>query len=166
MPVPPVEAAEICAAGTVAVCVAVPLGCLAGAIILGGAMAIPLCCILAPLACCLPCALCCCPPTAEERRVYVTRRGTPVFFTPYGPVAAAGASPYPYAGGLYGVDEGEIVIVNSTVFTSAGGVTQRSAASGDTPGLTQQRPRPGGVVITELPDDQPVEAMGTKPKEA
>lgn len=143
----------MCAAGTLAVCVAVPLGCLAGALILGGALVVPLCCVLAPLACCLPCALCCCPPTqVEERRTRTVYTRRPVFFTPYGPFAA---SPSPYASGMYGVDEGEVLIVNSTVFTSGTRSRAEQRAGGNTTGgVTQRRP---GVVITELPDDPPAQ---------
>ena len=138
MPVAAVEAAEICAAGTVAVCIAVPLGlCLAGVVLVGGALALPLCCVLGASVCCLPCALCCCPPSeAGEQRVIYTRRGTPVFFTPYGPMAGA----------MPGVQEGEVYIVNSTVFTSSRAAPAQSTA-------TQRRQ---GVVLTELPDDVPL----------
>lgn len=148
MPVPAVEAAEICAAGTVAVCIAVPLGlCLAGVVLVGGALALPLCCVLGATACCLPCALCCCPPEVEgERRVIYTRRRTPVFFTPYGPMA--------------GGDGSEVFIVNSTVFTST------SSPRAPPPSTATQRRQ--GVVLTELPDDAPLPADGaeTKAKQA
>jgi hypothetical protein len=141
MPVPAAEAAEICAAGTVAVCIAVPVGlCLAGVLLVGGALALPLCCVMGASVCCLPCALCCCPPPEGEQRVMYTRRRTPVFFTPYGPMAG---------GPMPGVQEGEYYIVNSTVFTS-------STASRQSPSVASATHRRQGVVLTELPDDAPL----------
>jgi hypothetical protein len=139
--IPPVEAAEICVAVPVAICLVAPLGCLVGALFLGGLAMAPVACILLPLACCLPCTLCCCPQTVPNAGdetgpgLYTDR---PVFYTPYGTAVYT-------RGGLY--DDGEIFIVNSTVFQSA---DARDAALGAGGGASRR----GGVVITELPPDE------------
>ena len=154
--IPPVEAAEICVAVPVAICLVAPLGCLVGALFLGGLALAPVACILLPLACCLPCTLCCCPqalPTAGDETgpgLYVDRR--PMFFTPYGMAVYN-------AGGLY--DDGEILIVNSTIFQNAD--ARREAALG---GGGATRRSGGGVVITELPPDEDAAATSGKEKAA
>jgi hypothetical protein len=135
--VPTLEAAEICVAVPVALCLLAPIGCLAGVLLLGGLALAPVACILTPLLCCLPCALCCCAETTEgdERgpRVYMERH--PVFYTPYGPAVYTRA-------GMFGDGGEDIYIVNSTVFT------QQQPPQ---PQAAQQRR--SGVVITELPPD-------------
>ena len=152
--IPPVEAAEICVAVPVAICLVAPLGCLVGALFLGGLAMAPVACILLPLACCLPCTLCCCPQTVPNAGdetgpgLYTDR---PVFFTPYGTAVFT-------RGGLY--DDGEILIVNSTIFQSA---DARDAALA---GRAASRRAGGGVVITELPDEDTAAAATGKQKEA
>lgn len=164
MPVPPAEAAELCVAGSVAVCLVVPVSLCLGALLIGGVMLAPVCCLLAPLVLCLPCALCCCPPSSytdeEERVVY---RSRPLFYSPYfsspgGPAyAAARSQQWAYSTGMT-VDGGEVLIVNSTVFSSARGEgEQRSTAAA-------QPPR-RGVVLEELTDAD-VPPDGGKPKTA
>ena len=154
--IPPVEAAEICVAVPVAICLVAPLGCLVGALFLGGLAMAPVACILLPLACCLPCTLCCCPqvlPCAGDETgpgLYVDQR--PVFFTPYGTAVYT-------RGGLY--DDGEIFIVNSTVFESGAPNLRRDAAANGG-GAT----RSSGVVITELPPDEDSAAAAGKQKAA
>ena len=166
MPVPPAEAAELCVAGSVAVCLVVPVSLCLGALLIGGVVLAPVCCLLAPLVLCLPCALCCCPASSyldeEERVVY---RSRPLFYSPYssspgwgGPAyAAARSQQWAYATGMT-VDGGEVLIVNSTVFSSARGEgEQRSTAAA-------QPPR-RGVVLEELTDAD-VPPDGGKPKTA
>ena len=152
--IPPVEAAEICVAVPVAICLVAPLGCLVGALFLGGLAMAPVACILLPLACCLPCTLCCCPqalPNAGDETGAGLYTDRPVFFTPYGTAVYT-------RGGLY--DDGEILIVNSTVFQTAG-ASEPALGGGGGGGATRR----GGVVITELPPDEDG-AAGGKPKAA
>ena len=152
--IPAVEAAEICVAVPVAICLVAPLGCLVGALFLGGLALAPVACILLPLACCLPCTLCCCPqalPTAGDETGPGLYTDRPVFFTPYGTAVYT-------RGGLW--DDGEVYIVNSTVFQTAGVGEPAVASSGG--GATRR----GGVVITELPPDDDAGAAGGKPKTA
>ena len=146
---PTLEAAEICVAVPVALCLLAPIGCLAGALFLGGLAMAPVACVLCPLLCCTACATCCCcaPSAGDESGpgLYVDRQ--PVFFTPYGAAVFTRT-------GLY--DDGEVYIVNSTVFTDAA-PPPRGAA---------RRTGAGGVVITELPDDAPAGAVAGKDKAA
>ena len=136
--VPAVEAAELCVAVPVALCVLAPVGCLAGALLLGGLVMAPVACVLAPLLCCTACTLCCCAPNAGDESgpgLYVDRH--PVFFAPYG--MPYGVAPYGGAA-MFGVDEDEVYIVNSTVFSAA-------------PAAPAPQRRPGAVVIEELPPE-------------
>jgi hypothetical protein len=133
---PTAEAAELCILAPLALCLIAPVGCLAAGLFLGGLALAPAACVLCPLLCCVPCMALCCPaflPTAGDESgpgLYTDRH--PVFFTPYGPAVWE-------RGALY--DDGEVYIVNSTVF------------EGGAPPPQQPQRRSGGVVITELPDD-------------
>jgi hypothetical protein len=135
---PTLEAAEICVAIPVALCLIAPVGCLAGMLFLGGLALAPVACILTPFLCCLPCALCCCAEASAGDEtgpgLYVDRH--PVFYTPYGPAVFT-------RGAMYSNDGEDIYIVNSTVFTQQ-----------PQPSAQQSQPqRRSGVVITELPPD-------------
>lgn len=113
---------DACVLVPVAVCFLTPLALVAGLLCAGGLALAPVACLLAPLACCvLPCALCgCCPPAAgDETGMYYQRR---VFVTTArGPV---------YVG--RGMRDGEVFIVNSTVFGPAV-CRPRVISSGATP---------------------------------
>jgi hypothetical protein len=155
---PAADALELCVAVPIALCFLAPLGCLAGGLFLGGLALAPVAAVcLLPALCCLPCALCCCGgalPTAGDESgpgLFVDRQS--VFFTPYGPALVVIAR-----GGLY--DDGEVYIVNSTVFTDgaaggggAGGYAQGGACAPSGYAGSATTTRRGGVVITELPEE-------------
>jgi hypothetical protein len=118
---PPLEVAEICVAVPIGLCLLAPLGCICGGMLMTGLLLTVPFCLLLPVACCIPCAMCCCPQALQTSG---DETGPTMF--------------------RMTVDDGEVFIVNSTVFQTAD--ARRDFASG-----AQRR---SGVVITELPPDE------------